>query len=480
MQLSLNLFSRRALCSALIGISPLALHAGDKAVTEPAPTAPWNALCFFDNHFCFDVQERTRFESRDNLYDFNSAVKSPTDGNWVLNRFRVGADWKPTSWLEFYAQGQDSREWGSDRPKIPGAMGAEGDDLFDLRQANVKIGDPSQFPLQVQLGRQTLQFGELRLIGDLDWNNFSRTWDAAKVSWIEPKWRLDAFAASEVVINRYKYNQSDLFNGNDNHRNLIFSGLYFTAGDMSFGSLDLYALWLSQSNGTGSFQQAGVAPSRPLVGPASKPTSFGTYGGRLWGDPKKLNGFEFDVEGAYQNGEVEDLHLDAFAVHAGAGYNVNIPWKPRLWTEYNFATGDSDPTDRNSQTFQNLFPTNHKFYGYMDLFSWQNMHDPAVSLQLQPTKWLSTELVYRAYWLASNNDVSYRSNGLTPLRPLTPAARNGKSFVGTELDFIVTAKVCKNFTISGGFCHFFPGDYIRETGPSDPANFGYVMTTFTF
>ena len=30
------------------------------------------------------------------------------------------------------------------------------------------------------------------------------------------------------------------------------------------------------------------------------------------------------------------------------------------------------------------------------------------------------------------------------------------------------------------YCHFFAGDYLKNTGPSDGANFGYTMATINF
>jgi len=475
------LFAAALLTSNIVtalGGTPVTTSAADKNITPPVIEN--NPLCFADGTLCFDFQERLRGEIRENNFDFDSSVRSRTDDAWLLNRVRLGVMWKPTSWLQIYAQGQDSREWFSDRVKIPGLSGSEGFDSFDLRQAYVQIGNPDEFPLVVKVGRQALSYGDERLIGDFDWNNFTRTFDAVKLSWQEKTWQLDAFVSSVVVIDRGDFNTSDLFNGNDNHRDQIFSGLYFTDKGMPWGSLELYTLWLSETNGNTSNMQGAVSPTRPTTGLASMHSSFGTFGGRLHGDPKKLHGFEFDVEGAYQNGTVTGLSLNAFAVHAGLGYNFDLPLQPRLWFEYNYASGDSDPSDTHSETFQNLFPTNHKFYGYMDLIAWQNMHNPQVSIRFTPIKNVTAEVAYRAYWLASNDDVWYRANGLTAVRPLTPAARSASSFLGSELDFLVNWKVNKHLSFQGGYSHFFPGQYLADTGPSDPANFGYLMATINF
>lgn len=475
-------FLRASICTLLaLGVTMVPAFAGpeltaapSKAVVEPAG----NPLCFASDTFCIDLQERARLEVRDNNFDFNRALVSKTDDTWLLQRFRLGVLWKPTSWLRFYAQGQDVREFESKRPNIPGAMGAEGDDNFDLRQAYVEVGPFDGFTLKA--GRQILAFGDERLVGSTDWNNFSRTFDAARLTYKDQSFQLDLFTSSVVVIQRDQFDKSDLFNGNETHREQVFSGAYLSTDRAPWGSAEAYFFWLDQSNGNAS-NLSGLLAVAPATGSLSAHTSFGTYGFRLKGDPAKLHDFEFEVEAAYQNGTVRGLDLSAAAVHAGLGYNFSdLPLKPRLWAEYNYATGDSDSTDGDVGTFQNLFPTNHKFYGIMDLFAWQNMQNAALSFRVSPAKAVTAQLDYRAAFLATNEDVWYRSNTVTAVRPLNAAARDASKFLGQELDFILTWNVNPHVNVQAGYAHFFAGSYLADTGASDDADFGYLMTTFTF
>lgn len=103
-------------------------------------------------------------------------------------------------------------------------------------------------------------------------------------------------------------------------------------------------------------------------------------------------------------------------------FSTGTRTKPRIYLEYSFAAGDDDPTDSDSETFQNLFASNHPFYGYMDLFSWQNIHELAAGVKCTPVKNLTAEIYGHSFWLANTNDSWYRANGLTVVRPLTPAA----------------------------------------------------------
>src|SRR5205823_2102002 len=148
-----------------------------------------------------------------------------------------------------------------------------------------------------------------------------------------------------------------------------------------------------------------------------------TVGLRLKSTPGKLHGFDYELEGAYQLGRDGGrltnsfpnaggvmLAHHAFAVEAKAGYTWDsCALKPRFGIEYDVASGDKSQFDHSDQSFLNLFPTNHKFYGYMDLFAWKNMHDASAQLKLTPYQdkaaaWknLTVQLDYHAFWLYTN------------------------------------------------------------------------------
>ncbi len=430
----------------LAAAGALAKDAAKNPVAPPEKKSP----------FTFDFQERLRFEARDNTFDFNDGFDALTDDSWLLQRARVGIGYAPTDFLRLYVQGQSSLELGSDRPKEPGVMGAEGDDAIDLRQAFFSLGSET---FHLTLGRQALNYGEQRLVGESDWGNFGRVFDAAKLRYQADNWSLDAFASSVVAPDRHSFDRSDLFDGNDTGRNQVFSGLYFSTTLLPAQTTDLYAFQLHEEAAAGD-------------------TDFVTLGLRLKADVAQTGGFDYETEMAAQFGQVKGRDLSAFAGHWGVGYVwTEAAWKPRLFLEYNYATGDSDATDGKVGTFQNLFPTNHKFYGFMDAFSWQNIHNPAVSFSTQPAKGVTMRLDYHAFWLADTADAWYRANGTAAVRPVTPDADR---FAGTELDVTVSWKANQHFTLLAGYSHFFAGSYLDDTGAGDDADFAYVQATFDF
>jgi hypothetical protein len=404
----------------------------------------------------WNFQARTRGEMRNNVYDFDSSRSAVTDDSYLLTRVRLGVEWQPVEWLKFTVQGQDVREAFSKRANIPLQNGAEGDDSFDLRLASIEIGDPSHFSLK--LGRQVLSYGDERLVGPLEWLNFSRTFDAAKFHYQAKTWWLDAFTSSVVRIRRNQFNQSDWLDDAAT-RNEFFSGLYFSSQFLPFQATDLYAFHLHEENPTGT-------------------SNFLTLGTRLKGDATKLAGWDYTLELAGQSGQVNGQELTAYAYHLEGGYNwLKTAWKPRLALEYSMGSGDSDPNDGRVHTFQNLFPTNHPPYGLMDTFSWQNLHNVVLRLAAQPHAKVKTSLDFHSFWLATTGDAWYRANGTTRVRAINP---NASSHAGCELDFTVNAKLSQHLDMLVGYSHFFAGAYLADTGASDDADFAYLMLTLNY
>jgi hypothetical protein len=179
-------------------------------------------------------------------------------------------------------------------------------------------------------------------------------------------------------------------------------------------------------------------------------------------------------------------------VIAQGGYTLKDLWaKPRLGLEYSHGSGDRTPTDGKHQTFESLFPSYHKFYGYMDFASLQNTHDVREILQLRPHPRVSLALEGHAFWLADTHDNFYSKNGL-PRGGIgtTPGTGYGinpsyDSFVGTELDAIAGWAVTRFAQLEVGYGHFFTGEYIRQSlsspavGSKD-ADWFYVQLTMNF
>lgn len=436
----------------------LALFAADAMAGVPATlpnaVAP-TVLPSADRSLTWSLHERVRGEWRENNFDFDDETDSLTDDAWLLQRFRLSAEWRINPSLRFFAEGQDTREFFSDRPDTIGLLGAEGDDAFDLRQGYFELGDPERLSLRV--GRTTMVYGDKRLISSGEWGNPSRTFDAVRLHYQRPSWWLDAFAASVVRLRDGEFNRSAWLSESDtlSERFSGLFGLYFSTTAIDVQVTDAYALALHENG-----------------------TDFVTIGTRMKGDPEKLSGWDYAAEMAAQFGELQNTELAAFAGHWDIGYNwLQSPWKPRIGVEYSFASGDSNAADRNTGTFQNLYPTNHLYYGYMDLFAWQNVHNPAVHFSMQPHEKVKLSADFHAFWLANTSDSWYRSNIASTVRPVAPGA---DSFAGTELDLTLLWKAHEHLEVQAGYSRFFAGSYLADTGAADDADFAYLMLTVTF
>lgn len=387
----------------------------------PAPKPPpgYDPIKF--GALTVDVQEKMRFEIRENNFDFNSALNGPQDASWLLQRFRLGLGYDVNPWLKFYIQGQDVRELGGSRPNDVGVAAAEGDDVFDILKAYVQIGNIKK-GMSATLGRQFLSYGDQRLVGPLEWLNQARTFDAIKLRYAATSFSLDAFISSPVAFTNNMWNQSP-FLDNDESLNQMFSGIYLSTQWVPINTTTDFYLFHKSDDGNADF------------GARLGDTSFITLG-TLWkGDPKKLGGFDYDTEMAFQTGKVSGRDLTAFAGHWGTGYNwLKHSWKPRLGLQYNYGSGDSKAADGDIGTFQNLYPTNHLFYGFMDTTGWMNMHNPQLNFSFMPTPKLKVMLDYHLYWNATNNDAWRRVNGVTAVRPVNAAATSAGSFRGQEID----------------------------------------------
>lgn len=456
---------------ALLLASASLAHAGTPTATPPAPPAPppppgYAPITFFDGKLTVDIQEKMRAEIRENNFDFNSAVNGPQDASWLLQRFRLGLGYSLTPWLKLYVQGQDLREIGGSRPNEMGVFGAEGDDTFDVLKAYIQAGDLKK-GLSLTAGRQFLAYGDQRLIGPLEWLNSARAFDALKLRYAASSWSLDLFSGSPVVFKDHEWNKST-FLDDDDTLNEMFSGLYLSTKWVPINTTTDFYVLHKRDDGNGAF------------GPRQGDTSFYTIG-TLWkGDPKKLGGWDYETEMAFQTGEVSGRDLTAFAGHWGLGYNFKHPWKPRVGLQYNYATGDQDPADGDIETFQNLYPTNHLFYGYMDTSGWVNVHNPQLNISFSPTSKLKVMLDYHLYWNASNDDAWRRVNGVTAVRPVNAAARDASSFRGQEFDFTAIYKLNAHVALQTGYSLYMAGDYLNDTGAGDNAHFGYLQLQIDF
>lgn len=426
------------------------------ALVLAGAVAPARAQFYFaGSNVWVTAQERARVEYRANNFTFDSSVAADED-SFLLNRARLGVGARPCDWFAAYAEAQDAREEFS-QLNPPGRSHDE--DYLDFHQGWFEVANYKEFPLGLKVGRQELSYGDERLIGISDWSNTGRVFDAVKLRWQAKNCSLDFFAANVVIADDHALDKSD--SADD------FYGLYGRTAALDKHVWDLYALFRDKDNAV----NAGAARQLYTVGTrlaANEKLAPWDYAIELMGQ------FGHVVTPGKQFGETSVAWAthEAFAGIVNIGYTFNHEWKPRLGIGYDYASGDSNPTDGKDETFDPLYATGHRPLGYLDVFGLKNIHNPHATFSFLPHKTVKLQVDGHLFWLAESKDGWYRSNNSLIRRDATGSSG---SFVGSEIDVTATYTPHKRVKVQAGYSHFFTGDFVKDTGTSDDAEFFYTQ-----
>lgn len=390
-----------------------------------------------------------RFRAAASLGDFYRDSYDP----YLLTRLRLNMLITPVSWLKFNFQAQDAHVIGAGST---GSLPPLQQDSMDLRIVYVELGDMQKKPFALRVGRQELAFGEERLIGPADWLDTPRSFDGARASFHAAGIRLDAFAASVVKIRDGQFNE-----------NTPGNNIYGVYADLPSivprTDVQPYFFWRRQSGLTTETGQPGIS-------------NFGTVGVRWVGKLPHNNDYDFEM--AKQDGSLGTDTIAAWAGHWRAGHTfAKARLTPRLFVEYNYATGDHKLGDGTRGTFDQLFPSAHDMYGLTDQVGWKNIRHIRGGLEIKPDpKWMVSGK-YSSYWLADAHDALYNAASIVVAK--SPSGAAG-TYVGQELEFVAVYKYNTRTTFSGGFGHLFPGSFLTATTPGKSYSFPYASVNYKF
>jgi hypothetical protein len=427
-------------------------------------------------------------------WDFSKRPVDDNNNGYFLSRVmpRVGYTGKRTAFL---LEGRVSSSIGDERfnATAPGKALTENDSGVDLHQAFVYFGNHKEFPVSVKVGRQELSYGDQRLVGHFRWNNNARTFDALKVRWQNPLFGVDVFTGGLVYNDSRNLNKS---NAQDH-----FSGAYFNFPTLLKNEItEAYLFARNVERGIATDNWTGVPA--PFRFPGAQ--DIYTAGVRVKSKPNAYDPFDYGFELMYQFGNrtavfpatapaaaltAPRLDHRAIASVLQGGYTwTESRLQPRLALIYSYGSGDRSATDTKSGTFQNLFPTNHLFYGYMDLSSLQNLHDIRIAYTIKPTTTSMVALEAHSHFLGRTSDFWYNVAGV-PRNVTTAAVGSGGSYrinpgysrhVGNEIDLVAAWTFRPYAQIEAGASRYFRGDYIKQSlaavGSKD-ASYYYVQFT---
>lgn len=386
------------------------------------------------------VELRARVEGRDNR-DFRSSMDDARTDSLGRARVSVTSRNRATGMLLFFQP-----QMTGDHAALPGA-----DDSYSrasIHQAYVETPLPAE-GWKARAGRQEFLLGSRRLVGNGDWSNIGRSFDGLRLDYQRGAVTASAFGAR-------------LGDSPSRVQAPAFNGLYATWKPRTGRLVDLYAL-----------------NKRDTVG--GRLVNVIAFGAR--GEAAMPGGWNATGEVVGETGRVSGKDLSAWAYSASVARTFKAPMSPRLSLEYNAASG-GDPADPDkSRTFDQLFPTNHAYYGIADLQGWRNMRHLQAGLRASLPRNAVVELQHHWFHLQDARDFWYGDNG-QPNRGTggvalrSPAGTAGKN-VGREWDAFATVPAGADLNLQIGYARFMPGRFVKAVnGTADASSWWYAQATY--
>ena len=393
--------------------------------------------------FYFDGSFRTRYESKQD-FDFNGGEQS-----YLLTQLRLDFGYRANDRSNVFVQLQDARVFGESPTGVPTVNGAAVPNVFadrlDIHQAYLEHNFGAA---ALRVGRQKFNLGDQRMVASLEWVNTARVNDGVSLTLGNAGSRqIELFASALVAVDASHFNDQSTV-GN-RYFDSDFHGVFVTETGLSPGQLEYWYLY--RGNGD--------------VG-----DSVNTLGARL---VHRRESWRLDLQGAYQFGDFGGLDHSAYMIHAGMEWELA---SGRWGVAVNVASGDEDPNDGDHGTFDNLYPLNHPYYGLMDLFSLQNVHNLELTYARPLFERTRLQLGWQSFWLDEEDTDAWYNAGLRPVRW---AAGDVDSYVGSELDVTVAMPLAaEGLTLVAGVSRLFGGDYLSDTGPAGDASFFFLQLSY--
>lgn len=436
---------------ALVVLSVLAFGAPPAHGQVPAPAAPAPAPVSnppatpaLPAWLAFHGSQRTRYETIDHRYG-----PSEVGGDQQLafrSRFQVAATW-PSLWG--MAEVEDARITLQDSASTINAAHETG-----VKMLQFHVGARRRnlwgrgLDAQIEVGRFSRDFGDRRVLARQVDRNATSAFDGAIARVGRKTWSVQGLYLRPRI---YAYPSLAV---DERFRGLSIGGVYASSSRLRAMNADVYLLQLTDGPG------ATAATTRDMTIP----------GVRLLGQIGTDGRVDYEVEAVGQTGRVGGLPHRASLVHAQATYQwPTVKWRPRLFAIYDHATGDADPTDRRSGTYDPLFGARRFELGPSGVYllvARTNIASPAVQLSLRPTSSAELTIQQRHVRLASARE-RWRSSNLWD-----PTGAAGTD-IGWQTDVRLRYRWRQYFELDTAFVVLREGDFPRRLRPS-----GSGYTTF--
>ena len=348
-------------------------------------------------------QVRSRYETRDPVGDGSDAFTSM--------RVRAAIEAMIDDNLTVFIQMQDVRLWGEETNTLSDYRA----DNFDLHQGYVRYKGKNADWLTAIVGRQETNYGGQRLVGAVGWTQQGRSFDGVRFD-VGDDWGTMSFVAYTLgeATSAAVSTDSQLY------------GTYMNFEDLGSGDLDLY--WLhDRVDGDAETRQSTIGARYAFTG--------------------ALNG---RFEGSFQTGERAGTDVSAymFGGRLGAAFAEGKA-SATLW--YDYLSGD-DASSMETEAFHTMYATNHKFYGFADLFLNIPVHTGGAGLQ---------DMALKLSWTPAD-----RTRLGADFHSFYAAEEGGLSSThfANEIDLTLSHRVTSNFVLTTGLSYVNQDDALAEIG----------------
>ncbi len=308
--------------------------------------------------------------------------------------------------------------------------------------------------IRIEIGRQMFALGTERLVGTRYGLNVPQAFDGTRANIYAGRNRLQLFYVRPV--------ESRLGNFDDrsSHRQALW-GVYEThwfTPDQTMG-MDVYYL--------------GFRDRQAVVQQGTGREMRATFGARWFGS---ASGWHWNFEQAYQTGRFANGRISAWGIANEVGKVLpTLPLSPDVTIRADYITGDKDPAHRSMQGFDPMFPKG-KYFGGLSPIGPRNIIDihPAITVHLP--KRVSLEVDGMAYWRQSLGDGVYDTPGQL-LRAGNPT--QGR-FIGKQAEIALGWQATPELSLGASYGTFFPGEFIRNTGPAHAIHMVGLETNVRF
>ncbi|MCY3729336.1 MAG: alginate export family protein [Nitrospira sp.] len=411
----------------------------------------------------------------------------PKNNTFLVQQWaRLGFNYSISPDVTFFFQPQYSKNWGAN----PGVDAVSSNATIFMRQSFMLVRNFMVPNLTIKAGRQLVVWGNHRMFGHFDWNNVGWAHDGLtanyklnksttlQVGWLRTAERNCGGSSTGNCIGNVRQGgmgTTPFVDATDD------GNIVYVRAPMKVAGMVLEPTYIWHDGGTG-----GMNAPRPAN------QSRHTLGGR--GVKKFAAGgarVDMTIEGYYQFGEIgpgataaggaKNLDIEAYAFHIDGGLTLPVPMQPRLSAEFNMASGDKDPNDGKFQSFDQLYPTNHIHFGYMDRMSWKNMNHLAFGLQMRPNADSHFEVTGHIFSKQESTDRWYHAG--QGAMPVQAAAGNTETDLGEEVDVVYTHFFTPGnhvaWQIGGGV--FLPGAMVDDVrGNASEQTWGYTQLWVNF